>query len=309
MDEGPGKEHGIELFISYADQDEGLFENLKTHLRPLEHQGRVRRWHDRSGILPGEETDRKIEEYLQSADLILLLVSPDFIDSEERRTGEVKYAMERHEARAAKVIPVILRACDWRGQPFGSLEPLPPDGKPVTSHPNQDEAFLAVATGIRAAIDGQGDVLPREGAGMQMDLYVERMNHRYSVLGLSLVLPSIMDEPDPIALCRAFLQQKVREAPPETELPRDLEVEDDELCKSIRGESKDHDFLVCQRELFIAFTKERPAQPVLDIVSRLRAAFETTLKTMTTSPSRSGRSSCWPWIGQRTKRFEVSSKT
>ena len=61
--------------------------------------------------------------------------------------------MERHEAGEALVIPVILRPVDWTGAPFGKLQALPRDGKPVSTWSNQDEAFADVARGIRNAIE------------------------------------------------------------------------------------------------------------------------------------------------------------
>ncbi|MGH8020091.1 MAG: type ISP restriction/modification enzyme [Opitutaceae bacterium] len=65
---------------------------------------------------------------------------------------EVKRAMERHEARQARVIPIILRPCDWHGAPFGKLLAAPLDGKPITKWPDRDEAFLDVVKQIRAAL-------------------------------------------------------------------------------------------------------------------------------------------------------------
>lgn len=61
--------------------------------------------------------------------------------------------MERHEAGVARVIPVILRPCDWQGTPFGKLQALPSNAKPVVSWADRDEAFLNIAQGIRRAAE------------------------------------------------------------------------------------------------------------------------------------------------------------
>jgi hypothetical protein len=90
---------------------------------------------------------------VNSAGIILLMVSADFMASDYCWNVEMSRAMERHEAGEAVVIPVILRAVDWQSAPFGKLQALPKDGKPVTSRPNLDEAFTNIATGIRGAVE------------------------------------------------------------------------------------------------------------------------------------------------------------
>lgn len=61
--------------------------------------------------------------------------------------------MERHEAGKARVIPIILRQTGWAGVPFGKLQALPKDAKPVTLWPDQDVAFTDIARGIRKAAE------------------------------------------------------------------------------------------------------------------------------------------------------------
>ena len=91
--------------------------------------------------------------HVNSAGVILLMVSADFMASAYCWDVEMKRAMERHEAREAVVIPVILRAVDWHSAPFGKLQALPKNAKPVTSWPNRDEAFADIAKGIRGAVE------------------------------------------------------------------------------------------------------------------------------------------------------------
>src|SRR4029453_11626127 len=106
-------------------------------------------WHD-PNITAGTEWAGAIDAHLQSAQIILMLVSPDFMASDYCYDVEMQRAMARHEAKEARVIPVILRPVDWQGAPFGKLQALPTDGKPITNWPNQDAAFFNVARGIRA---------------------------------------------------------------------------------------------------------------------------------------------------------------
>lgn len=137
------------LFLSYSHRDENLRDELAKHLKLLERQGILRPWHDRQ-IGAGEEWRNTIDEHLQSADIILLLISADFLASDYCYDVEAKAALEKHERGDATVIPVILRPVDWRSSPFGKLQALPKDAKPVTTYDNLDVAFEEIASGIRA---------------------------------------------------------------------------------------------------------------------------------------------------------------
>jgi hypothetical protein len=143
------------LFFSYSHADETLRDQLEKQLSMLKHQGIIETWHDRR-IGSGSEIDQSISEHVEKDDIILLLVSADFLASDYCYNREMKRAMERHEAGDALVIPVILRACDWHAAPFGKLNATPPDGKPVTLWPDRDQAFLEVAKGIRDAVNRRG---------------------------------------------------------------------------------------------------------------------------------------------------------
>lgn len=138
------------LFFSYSHADEDLRDQLEKQLAMLKRQGVIETWHDRR-IGAGQELGQVIDDHINSDDIILLLVSPDFIASDYCYDIEMKRAMERHEAGEAIVIPVILRACDWHHAPFGKLLGTPKDGKPVTQWPDRDEAFLQVARSVRDA--------------------------------------------------------------------------------------------------------------------------------------------------------------
>ena len=147
----PRPPKAMEIFFAYAHEDEELRDELEKHLTDLKRQGVIATWHDRK-IGPGKEWEGEIDPHLNTAPVILLLISPDFIASDYCMNVEVKRAMERHEDGEARVIPVILRQVHWKSTPFGKLKALPTDGKPVTSWPDRDEAFFDVAQGIRAAV-------------------------------------------------------------------------------------------------------------------------------------------------------------
>lgn len=150
-DEPAPKAKAAELFYSYAHEDEPLRVELEKHLKLIEREGLLRPWHDRK-IMPGSTWDEEIDERLRKADVILLLVSADFMASDYIWGKELEVAMERHDAGDARVIPVILRPVDWTTAPFARLQALPKDGRPVVSWPSKDEAFLDVAQGIRRVL-------------------------------------------------------------------------------------------------------------------------------------------------------------
>src|SRR3954466_9528217 len=139
------------LFYSSSPGDGALRDELETALSLLRRQGVISGWHDRR-VEPGTEWERQIDEHLESADVILLLVSADFLASDYCYDREMKRALERHGAGTARVIPVILRPCDWDTAPFWKLQALPRDGKAVTTWGNRDEAFADIARGIRHAV-------------------------------------------------------------------------------------------------------------------------------------------------------------
>ncbi len=139
------------VFFSYSHVDAALRDRLETALAMLQHEGLIEPWHDRR-IIAGDEFDPAIDEELERADVILLLASPNFLASPYCFGIEVRRAMERHKAGTARVIPVILRPCEWERAPFGALQAIPTGGRPITRWPDQDEAFLDVARAIRTAV-------------------------------------------------------------------------------------------------------------------------------------------------------------
>ncbi|HEY9661813.1 MAG TPA: TIR domain-containing protein, partial [Allocoleopsis sp.] len=142
----------IEVFFSYAHEDEKLRDELAKHIKMLERQGVITAWYDRD-ISGGTEWKQSIVQQLDRANIILLLISANFLASDFCWSVELKRAMERHEAGEARVIPIILREVDWKGAPFGKLQALPRNAEPVTNWTNPDQAFTDVARGIRKVVE------------------------------------------------------------------------------------------------------------------------------------------------------------
>ncbi|HZO74579.1 MAG TPA: toll/interleukin-1 receptor domain-containing protein [Ktedonobacteraceae bacterium] len=141
----------LTLFFSYAQEDALLLEELEKHLSLLKHHGLINVWYDRE-ISAGMEWRDQIDMHLNAAQIILLLVSPDFMASDYCYSIEMQRAMERHKSGEARVIPILLRPVSCEGAPFARLQMLPINGKPITSWSNQDEAFEGVTRGISKAV-------------------------------------------------------------------------------------------------------------------------------------------------------------
>ena len=140
-----------EVFISYSHKDEKLLERLEVHLNVLKRQNIITLWHGRK-IFPGDKWEEEIDKHLNTAQIILLLVSADFIASDYCYGVEFKRAMERNKLEAARVIPVILSPCNWRDTPLVKLNALPKGAKPVVKWTNIDDAFVSVIDGIKEAV-------------------------------------------------------------------------------------------------------------------------------------------------------------
>jgi hypothetical protein len=142
----------VRIFYSYARPDEAFRDELEKHLATLLRSGVIEEWHDRR-IGAGQEWAAQIDEHLERADLVLLLISPDFLSSDYCYEVEMKRALERHALGEATVVPVILRPSDWTGAPFQKLLPVPEDGRPISRWEDRDEAWLDVVRRLRRLIE------------------------------------------------------------------------------------------------------------------------------------------------------------
>ena len=140
------------VFFSYSHDDEQHRNQLDKHLALLRRQGLIETWHDRN-IPAGGQLDDHIDQEVNRADIILLLVSASFIASAYCYSREMARAMERHEAGEARVVPIIVRDCDWHSAPFGKLKAVPTDGKAIVSWTNFDAAYTDVAKEIRRLVE------------------------------------------------------------------------------------------------------------------------------------------------------------
>jgi TIR domain-containing protein/HEAT repeat protein len=147
------------VFYSYSHMDRDLRERLGTYLAPLKQQHKISEWYDRK-IEPGANWESEIAAQLNSADLILLLVSADFLASEYCFGVEVEQALGRLKRGEVKVVPVLLKPCLWKESRFSELQTIPRDAKAITSWPSVDEALNDVASELRGLVSEPPPVQP-----------------------------------------------------------------------------------------------------------------------------------------------------
>lgn len=142
----------MKAFISYSHRDREAVDRLHTHLATLRREGLIDTWFDRR-ILPGDSIDDKITSELESCDIFLMMVSPDFLESDYCVDREMRRALERHDSGAARVVPIIIQPCDWMSSPLSELKVLPTDGKPISEWMNENSAYLDVVKELRRMLD------------------------------------------------------------------------------------------------------------------------------------------------------------
>ncbi|WP_437755819.1 toll/interleukin-1 receptor domain-containing protein [Sorangium sp. So ce1389] len=154
----------IDVFISYAATNERQKDVLRKHLSALKREGKIRTWHT-GRVEIGSDRDAEIAARLDAAHLIVLLISVDYLAA-DAQWREMERALARHNAGRARVIPILLDACDWEGTPFSGLAPLPHNRVPVMSWKRESEAWTSVTLAIRAVI---ADCAHRTAAPTLMD--------------------------------------------------------------------------------------------------------------------------------------------
>lgn len=150
------------FFFSYSKADREDLVRLQKHLSPLRNNDKLTTWDD-ADIIPGELWDKRIKEELDTAEIILLLVSVDFLATPYIQDVELPQAKKRHDAKEAIVIPIILRPCDWKEDSFlRELNALPWKAKPISSYTDKDEAWVEVVNGIKKVLGGSKSSLKND---------------------------------------------------------------------------------------------------------------------------------------------------
>ena len=191
--------NSIQIFCCYAHEDEALCTQLKMHLSPLQHQGFIDVWSDHD-IDTETEWIHEIDKHLNEADIILLLISPDFMAS-EYHTPHVKNALQRHERHEALVTPLLLRSSMW-DETLAGLDTLPRNHMPVTEFQDQDEAFCDIAKELRYRVENslinvwqdEANELYREGKYNEALVIYEKILQLKSSLAASVCKANVLGD-------------------------------------------------------------------------------------------------------------------
>ncbi|MDM3000244.1 MULTISPECIES: toll/interleukin-1 receptor domain-containing protein [unclassified Citrobacter] len=190
------------LVFSYSHADEALRNELEKHLSPLKRMGKISTWHDRR-IVPGQEFENQIDHYFSQADIILLLISSDFIASDYCYQVEMTNALERHKRGEAVVIPVILRECAWHQLPFGSIMAATVDGKPITKFASHDEGYVQVVNAVSRAIANMEAKKPQQSASTaSVNPMLQATDNVFTPRSSNLSLPKRFTDLDKDRACR-----------------------------------------------------------------------------------------------------------
>lgn len=141
------KRKSLRAFISYSHKDEDFKNEFVKHLHPLEKLGLIENWYDNK-IQPGDHISDSVFKEMSISDIVFLLISIDYLNSDFCYNKEMQTALSDMKKRNIKVIPIILRDCFWKKTPFKDLKSLPKDGKSIISYINKDEAYTSIAEEI-----------------------------------------------------------------------------------------------------------------------------------------------------------------
>ncbi|MGK0737573.1 toll/interleukin-1 receptor domain-containing protein [Yokenella regensburgei] len=183
------------LVFSYSHTDEAQRNELEKHLSPLKRAGKITTWHDRR-IVPGQEFERQIDQYFSEADIILLLISSDFIASDYCYEVEMTNALARHKRGEAVVIPVILRECAWHQLEFGSIMAATIDGKPITKFASHDEGYVQVVDAVSRAIAAMEARKPQQSTPAPAQPLVSTADTVFTPRSSNLSLPKSFTDLD-----------------------------------------------------------------------------------------------------------------
>src|SRR6266566_7391956 len=159
-------EKRIIVFCSYSDEDRSFLERLEKHLKSLERTGSALVWHKHK-ITAGQEHRREIENQIKEANIILLLISSNFISSDDCYAGDLVKALDRYHVEKIPVIPILLKPCTWDDLAFSQFQVLPRNGIAVSMCKNRDQAFTEIVKEIKKVVqelhlygDGYMEPLP-----------------------------------------------------------------------------------------------------------------------------------------------------
>ncbi|MFK7903744.1 MAG: toll/interleukin-1 receptor domain-containing protein, partial [Chitinophagales bacterium] len=194
----------INIFIAYSRQDTPYLQQLQVYLRPISRNKNIHIWYD-GEIVPGTKWEESIKKHLYAADIILLMMSADALNSDFFYETEMKRALEQHQNGKSTVIPIILSHCLWDDPELQlvDLQALPQDGKPIKDWLHESKAYDNIARGIRRSIQLVIGKRKEEAAAKEKKIEAERKRR--------------------LAAAQAYLEKLQKEKKEEAERQRKIE--------------------------------------------------------------------------------------
>lgn len=146
-----------EVFISYAHDNLDEREELIKHLTVLKRQGLISNWSDKK-LIGGEIWDKVIKKKLDDADIVLFLVSSEFLASDYINNVEVEETIKKYHENTVQVFPIILNNCMWEQTKLNSFQAVPSDKgrlKPISEWADKNKAYYTVSIELMKSIKGQ----------------------------------------------------------------------------------------------------------------------------------------------------------
>lgn len=143
----------VKIFIAYAAADSSYLDNFKKHFSPQERSAKVSIWYD-GEVTGGEDLEAARKGALESAQIVLLLLSSDALASDDFYDEAIQAALQRHHAKTTRVVPIIMRPCNWtQHSGLSKLKPLPADGSAISMAANVDDAYTKVSNEVLKIAD------------------------------------------------------------------------------------------------------------------------------------------------------------
>lgn len=150
----PRSQTTVQLLLMYHENDTALREELEKYLAPLRGSGLIETWHE-GKMLAGSNIDQTIAQHLQTAHIIVPLITADFMASDKLYEQDLQTALQRHQNGTAKLVPILMTPYDLYDTVFEDLNTLlpKPRGKAISQKPNRAEALASITADIRQIIE------------------------------------------------------------------------------------------------------------------------------------------------------------
>lgn len=199
-----GIDNKVRLVVGFVEADALLFHEFERHLAAIKSSGVILVWHVWE-VMPGEDRHSEITRHFAEADLVMLILSADFVSSPECYELLLSLATEKTKSPKSRLVPLLVRPVDLSGTPLDGLKLLPENGQPISQWTDRDEAWMEIAKCLREMIS---EMRPEaEGAQSWRPSSQKRAREIYlRTRGFLLVLASIVS----IAVGAAVVRQIIR---------------------------------------------------------------------------------------------------